>query len=175
MDLGSFQVFGIATDLKQSELMNASRPVLVKPVVPFSATENQKLLQIEFETKPLDLPIDYRIKIASQSLEIKYNAVRNILSISKILVFFSQQSINYQLVSNKILNVIFKGKNENFEFLKERFVYSVKQAAYSTYTDVKNRSYILMKHNVESIKSLDVDIDLQSAYFLLPQNGVYQE
>jgi hypothetical protein len=110
MDLGSFQVFGIATDLKQSELMNASRPVLVKPVVPFSATENQKLLQIEFETKPLDLPIDYRVKIASQSLEIKYNAVRNILSISKIFVFFSQQSINYQPVSNKILNVIFKGK-----------------------------------------------------------------
>ena len=77
MDLGSFQVYGIATDLKQSEIMNASRPVLVKPVVPFSASNNQKLLQVEFETNPLDIPIDYRVKVASQSLEIKYNAVRN--------------------------------------------------------------------------------------------------
>jgi hypothetical protein len=32
-----------------------------------------------------------------------------------------------------------------------------------------------MKHNVEKIKRLDVDIDLQSAYFLLPRNGVYEE
>lgn len=45
----------------------------------------------------------------------------------------------------------------------------------STYNDVKNRSYILMKHNVEKIKRLDVDIDLAPSYFLLPQNGVYQE
>ena len=47
--------------------------------------------------------------------------------------------------------------------------------AYSTYTDVKNRSYVLMKHNVEKIKRLDIDIDLQSSYFLLPENGVYEE
>ncbi len=79
VDLGSFQVFGIATDLNQSELLNVNRPVLVQPVVRFSETDHQKLLQIEFETNPLDLPIDYRVKVASQSLEIKYNAVRNSL------------------------------------------------------------------------------------------------
>jgi hypothetical protein len=32
-----------------------------------------------------------------------------------------------------------------------------------------------MKYNIEKIKVLDIDIDIQSSYFLLPQNGVYQE
>ena len=32
-----------------------------------------------------------------------------------------------------------------------------------------------MKHNIEKIKVLDIDVDFQSSYFLLPQNGVYQE
>ena len=60
-------------------------------------------------------------------------------------------------------------------FSSKFVVFSVKQVAMSTYNDVKNRSYILMKHNVEKIKRLDVDIDLAPSYFLLPQNGVYQE
>jgi hypothetical protein len=77
VDLGSFQVFGISTDSNQSELSNDSRPVLAKPSS--SSTSNQeKLLQVEFETNPLDKKSDYRVKIISQSLEIKYNAVRNI-------------------------------------------------------------------------------------------------
>jgi len=77
VDLGSFQVFGIATDPKQSELSNNSRPVLAQPVPRSSSTTNQqKLLQIEFETNPLDKSCDYRVKVVSQSLEIKYNAVR---------------------------------------------------------------------------------------------------
>ena len=32
-----------------------------------------------------------------------------------------------------------------------------------------------MKHNLEKIKVLDIDIDLQSSYFLLPENGIYRE
>jgi len=32
-----------------------------------------------------------------------------------------------------------------------------------------------MKHNVEKIKQLDIDVDLQSSYFILTQNGVYRE
>jgi hypothetical protein len=73
--LGSFQVFGISTDPKQSELLNDSRPVLAQPSSS-SSSNQQKLLQVEFETNPLDKKSDYRVKILSQSLEIKYNAVR---------------------------------------------------------------------------------------------------
>jgi hypothetical protein len=53
--------------------------------------------------------------------------------------------------------------------------FSVKQVAYSTYTDVKHRSYNLLMHNIEKVKRLDIYIDIQSSYFLLPENGVYQQ
>ncbi|CAF4818350.1 unnamed protein product, partial [Rotaria sp. Silwood2] len=145
VDLGSFQVFGIATDLQQSEFSSNSRPVLAQPVSRSLSTSNQqKLLQVEFETNPLDGSSDYRVKVVSQSLEIKYNAP----TINKLSECFEQDT--------------------------QRNLQGVKQAAYSTYTNVKHRSYILMKHNIEKIKVLDIDIDLQSSYFLLPENGVYQ-
>ncbi|CAF0895845.1 unnamed protein product [Rotaria sp. Silwood1] len=146
VDLGSFQVFGIATDLKQSEFSNNSRPVLAQPVSRLSSiSKQQKLLQVEFETNPLDKSSDYRVKVVSQSLEIKYNAP----TINKLAECFEQDT--------------------------QRNLQGVKQAAYSTYTDVKHRSYILMKHNIEKIKVLDIDIDLQSSYFLLPEKGIYQD
>jgi hypothetical protein len=85
VDLGSFQVFGIATDLKQSELLNDSRPVLVQPSSS-TLSNQQKLLQVEFETNPIDKKSDYRVKILTQSLEIKYNAVRISIYNRKILI-----------------------------------------------------------------------------------------
>lgn len=96
VDLGSFQVFGIATDANQSELLNESRPVLAKPSSSTVASQ-EKLLQVEFETNPIDKKSDYRVKVLTQSLEIKYNAVR--LSIEDLfhrsgVIFFSQQLIN---------------------------------------------------------------------------------
>ena len=70
-------MFGISTDPKKSELANDSRPVLAQPVSrSLTSSKQQKLLQVEFETNPLDKSSDYRVKVVSQSLEIKYNAVR---------------------------------------------------------------------------------------------------
>ena len=78
VDLGSFQVFGVATDLSQGDFVNHTRPVLAQPVTRLgSAAIEKKLLQVEFETNPLDGSSDYRVKVVSQSLEIKYNAVRS--------------------------------------------------------------------------------------------------
>ncbi|CAF3586652.1 unnamed protein product [Adineta steineri] len=146
VDLGSFQVVGTAAGSQQLQLSNENRPVLVQPVNRLISSSNQqKLLQIEFETNPLDKTADYRVKIISQSLEIKYNAP----TINKLAQCFEQDT--------------------------QRNLQGVKQAAYSTYTDVKSRSFILMKHNIEKIKVLDIDIDIQSSYFLLPANGVYQD
>lgn len=85
--MGSFQVFGISTDPNQSELLNNSRPVLAKPSLS-SLTNEEKLLQVEFETNPLDKKSDYRVKIITQSLEIKYNAVRIIVNRKNIHFFF---------------------------------------------------------------------------------------
>ncbi len=89
VELGSFQVFGISTDLKQLESANTSRPVLVQPVSRLSSSDQEKLLKVEFETNPLDKLSDYRVKVVAQSVEIKYNAVRNTLQSKNILFLFS--------------------------------------------------------------------------------------
>ena len=81
LDLGSFQVFGLAED--------SIRPVLVQPLTNRSPTKTSKLLQIEFETNPLDKKSDYRIKVISQSVEIKYNAVRKTFNSEEIKFSFS--------------------------------------------------------------------------------------
>ncbi|CAF4608864.1 unnamed protein product [Rotaria sp. Silwood1] len=145
--LRSFQVFGIATDLKQSESSNYSRPVLVYPIIQSKSSNNQsaqpKLLEIEFETNPLDRDSGYRVKVVSQPLEIIYNTP----TINKLIECFEQDT-RYNLQG-------------------------VKQAAYTTYTDVKHQSVLFMKYNIETTKVLDIHIDIQSPYFLLPENGVY--
>lgn len=96
VDLGSFQVFGLATDVQQSEFGNESRPVLAKPTLETLASE-EKLLKVEFETNPIDKKSDYRVKIQTQSLEIKYNAVRSSFienSLQQTSISFSQRSTN---------------------------------------------------------------------------------
>ncbi|CAF1256037.1 unnamed protein product [Rotaria sordida] len=149
VSLGSFQVFGIATDLKQSELSNDNRPVLIHPIIQSTLSNNQleqpKLLEVEFETNPLDRDSGYRIKVISQSVEVKYNAP----TINKLIECFEQDT--------------------------QRNLQGVKQAAYTTYTDVKHRSILLMKYNIETTKVLDIHINLQSPFFILPENGVYYD
>ena len=91
-------MFGIATNLEQSEFSNESRPVLAQPSL-LNSSNQQKLLQVEFETNPIDKKSDYRVKILTQSLEIKYNAVRfdfleNLNLLPKFFFFFSQRLIN---------------------------------------------------------------------------------
>lgn len=89
-------MFGIATNLEQSEFSNEGRPVLAQPSL-LNSSNQQKLLQVEFETNPIDKKSDYRVKILTQSLEIKYNAVRfdfleNLNLLQKF--FFFQPTIN---------------------------------------------------------------------------------
>jgi hypothetical protein len=76
VSLGSFQVFGISTDLKQLESSNTSRPILIQPTSSNNQLNQPKLLQVEFEINPLNKDSGYRIQVISQSVEIIYNAVR---------------------------------------------------------------------------------------------------
>lgn len=75
--MGSFQILGIARTKTNNEIGNTERPILVQPATPFQSTAENKLLRIEFETNPLNIQADYRVKVQAQSLEIKYDAVRN--------------------------------------------------------------------------------------------------
>ena len=171
---------GLATNTNLSELSNEGRPILVQPLSRLSPTSNQeKLLRVEFEIDPLKENSYYRIKVVSQSLEIKYNAVGilvlHVLSSPLDSLAHHQQTrrmlrTRYRTKASGVTSEVTRGHRD-----ASSFIHRVKQVAYSTYTDVKHRSYILMKHNVEKIKALDIDIDIQSAYFLLPENGVYRE
>jgi hypothetical protein len=81
-------------------------------------------------------------------------------------------------VSKRILDIIYKGKldlKKKDLFFESLFICRVKQAAYKTYVDVKHQSKLLVEKNIEKVKVLDIYIDLQSSYFLLPENGVYYE
>ena len=40
--------------------------------------------------------------------------------------------------------------------------------------DIRHRMRFLFDYNIRNIKNLDIDIDLQSIYFILPENGVYR-
>ena len=86
-------MFGISTNISQSELLNENRPVLVRPSG-LSTSDQQKFLQIEFETNPLDKKSDYRVKVVSQSLEIKYNAVSIFIFISNSIAVIFIPSAN---------------------------------------------------------------------------------
>lgn len=177
--LGSFQVFGISTNLSENELSNTSRPVLAQPSAS-SAISERKLLEIAFETSPLDKKADYRVKLVTQSVEIKYNAVR------RDGLSFSHRATVLSPADDQQIGRIFRtGQPTKFRGVnsfsvvrpqeKKNSVSRVKQVAYSTYTDVKHRSFLLMKHNLEKIKVLDIDLDIESSYFLLPESGVFHE
>ena len=51
----------------------------------------------------------------------------------------------------------------------------IKEAAYSIYTDIKNQTQFLLNENLKKIKDLDINIDLQSIYVILPEHGIYNE
>ena len=51
----------------------------------------------------------------------------------------------------------------------------LKEAAYSIYTDIKHRTQFLVNENVKKIKDLDVDIELNSIYLIVPYQGSSSE
>jgi len=68
-------------------------------------------------------------------------------------------------------------KGNLFRFIFHVFIClcRIKRAAYSIYTDIKHRTQFLVSENLKKIQDLDVNVDLQSIYFLLPQNGQLTE
>jgi hypothetical protein len=45
----------------------------------------------------------------------------------------------------------------------------IKEAAYSIYTDIKQQTQFLLNENLKKIKDLDININLKSIYFILPE------
>ncbi|CAF1500774.1 unnamed protein product, partial [Rotaria sordida] len=127
-----------------SELNNENELNLSRPVLIQSFNQTNNLLHIEFETNPLNTKSDYRIHAKSQPLQINYHAI----------------------TINKLIECFLPDRHHDLEGIKE--------AAYSIYTDIKHRTQFLVSENLKKIKDLDINIDLQSIYFIVPEYGFYQ-
>ena len=51
----------------------------------------------------------------------------------------------------------------------------LKEAAYSIYTDIKQKTQFLVSESLKNIQDLDLFIDFQSIYFILPQYGSFHK
>lgn len=74
IDLASIQMFGVATDINETQMITDYRPILVQSVDSIRL-DQQKFLHIEYETNPLEKHSENRIQIISESLQIIYDAV----------------------------------------------------------------------------------------------------
>ncbi|CAF4001283.1 unnamed protein product, partial [Adineta steineri] len=138
--------FLIIADLTTCQVFGVQQLGDNRPVLVEQRTqlEQKNLLHIEYETNPVDKPSDNRIQILLQSLAITYDA----------------------FTVNKIVDCFQPDKKRNLQGIKE--------VAYSTFDDVKYQSHFFFNYSLKNIQATDVDIDLQSSYFLLPENGIYQ-
>ncbi|CAF3978777.1 unnamed protein product [Adineta steineri] len=138
--------FLIIADLTTCQVFGVQQIDDNRPVLVEQRTqlEQKNLLHIEYETNPVDKPSDNRIRIFLQSLAITYDA----------------------FTVNKIVDCFQPDKKRNLQGIKE--------VAYSTFDDVKYQSHFFFNYSLKNIQATDIDIDLQSSYFLLPENGIYQ-
>ncbi|CAF1461892.1 unnamed protein product [Adineta ricciae] len=106
--------------------------------------KSQKVVHIEFETDIAKTNIDYRVHAKSPTIGIVYDA----------------------MTMNSLVDCFYPGVYRDLK--------GVKKKIYSMYMDIRHRMRFLFDYNIRNIKNLDIDIDLQSIYFILPENGVYR-
>jgi vacuolar protein sorting-associated protein 13A/C len=115
------------------------------PVLIEPELKDHELINFKYELNPLDGQCKKRFILKSRSLKIVYHAV----TINNIVYFF-RSSVS----------------------LKQK---KLKNAALRTISQVKERSLLFMKNNLHNIEHMDLNIDIQPSYLLMPQNGVYTE
>ncbi|XP_014662270.1 PREDICTED: vacuolar protein sorting-associated protein 13A-like [Priapulus caudatus] len=103
------------------------------------------LLSVMFETNPLDKQCDQRVKLLARPLEIVYNAA----TINQVADFFKPpESVHLS---------------------------QLQAAAASKLDELKEMSATGLQHAVEHHKYMDLNIDIQPSYVIVPENGVYSD
>ncbi|CAH2071109.1 unnamed protein product, partial [Iphiclides podalirius] len=133
IQMQSFTVAGV----KQGEF----EPQLVTSQ---EVNENVNLLNVVFETNPLDGKCDQRVKVLAQPLQIVYDAQTVI----------------------EIVNV-FKPPTESTALT------TLQAAAENKLSDLKEKSALGMQYAVHNHTFIDLDIDIAASYIIVPQTGVY--
>ncbi|XP_075067122.1 intermembrane lipid transfer protein VPS13A isoform X2 [Mixophyes fleayi] len=132
--IGTFEITGIAQD-KATPCLLSSRNVVME--------NNISLLNLMFETNPLDERADQRLIVDSQPLEIIYDAI----TINSLVDFFRPpQDVHLEQLTSATLT-----KLEEF----------------------RDKTATGLLYVIETQKVLDLKINLMASYILVPQNGFY--
>uniref|UniRef100_T1J4H6 Vacuolar protein sorting-associated protein 13 n=1 Tax=Strigamia maritima TaxID=126957 RepID=T1J4H6_STRMM len=137
--VGTLTVTGFRPDAK------GSLPTLVTTKTAEKETK-ALLLNVLFETAPLDGTCDQRLHVTSNPLEIIFHAD----TVNTITTFFKPP--------------------KNVE------IYSKFQAAAaSTFDDIRDYSATSYQYAIDQHKYLDLKLDMKGPYLIVPENGVYQK
>ncbi|KAL0832908.1 hypothetical protein ABMA28_001052, partial [Loxostege sticticalis] len=155
------QVDNVVVDMKQRPSANALRVDVqmqsftvagVKQkdfepqlVISKEVTQDVNLLNVIFETNPLDGTCDQRIKVVARPLQMVYDA-QTVIEIVKV----------------------FKPPTESTALS------TLQAAAENKLSDLKEKSALGMQYAVHQHTFIDLDIDIAASYILVPQTGKYK-
>ncbi|XP_013171259.1 PREDICTED: vacuolar protein sorting-associated protein 13A isoform X1 [Papilio xuthus] len=108
-------------------------------------TQDANLLNVVFETNPLDGKCDQRVQVLARPLQIVYDAQTVI----------------------EIVNV-FKPPTESTALT------TLQAAAGNKLSDLKEKSALGMQYAVHHHTFIDLDIDIAASYIIVPQTGIYR-
>lgn len=109
-------------------------------------TNNVNLLNVVFETNPLDGLCNQRVKVSARPLQIIYDAQTVI----------------------EIVNV-FKPETESSALT------TLQAVAENKLSDLKEKSALGMQYAVHHHTFIDLDIDIAASYIIMPKTGIYNE
>ncbi|KAG1695557.1 Vacuolar protein sorting-associated protein 13 [Nymphon striatum] len=128
-----------------------------------SESTNDNLLDILFETNPLNKSCDQRVHIGARPLQIVYNAVKRACECLTIIksLSFPQETVN------QLINV--------FKPPEAITLTQLQAAAMNKLKDIKEMSASGLQHAIETHKYLDLKIDLMSSYIIVPEFGDFNQ
>ncbi|XP_053604237.1 intermembrane lipid transfer protein Vps13 isoform X1 [Plodia interpunctella] len=114
-------------------------------VISKEVTQDINLLNVVFETKPLDGKCDQRVKVSARPLQIVYDA-QTVIEIVEV----------------------FKPPTESTALSTLQVV------AGNKLSDLKEKSALGMQYAVQNHTFIDIDIDIAASYIIVPQTGTYK-
>lgn len=141
-DLKNFAIDGLEQNGNVPHIISSD--LLSDKNLPMAAT-TLNLLQVGFETNPLDESCNQRISVKTRPLRIVYDAK----TINQLIEFFKPpEDIQLQ---------------------------QIRAAAALAYEDIKDQTATGLQHVMETRKITDIDVQLMSSYVVMPKNGSYYE
>lgn len=139
----SAQSIKLNLNMRELSVYGLQREQYVPAIIQSQMQSSNLLLDVMFESNPLDKMCDQRVKVQSQPIQIVYNS-RTFIELMK--VFKTQQTMTLT---------------------------QIQDAAAQKLVGIKERSATGLQYAITSHPRLEVDISLAPSYFLIPNGGEY--